>query len=105
MTLSQGIGPYRVQVTLPRSPVSRYLGLSSDLLSPHRLHQLVTCSVELADARSQASALRDEGRYDNISPTACISSTVSSLVTSLLSRMPVQAVRAPLSSPACRVLQ
>ena len=52
-------------VALLRPPMCRYLSPGSDLVSPHRLSQLMTCSVQLADARCQASALLDEGRYNN----------------------------------------
>ena len=59
-------------VALLWSPISRYLSPGSDSASPHRLNQLMTCSVQLADARSQASALLDEGRYNNASPHSII---------------------------------
>ena len=48
----------------------RYLSSGSELLSPHRLHQLVACSVQLADTHSQAPAFHDACRYDYTSPNS-----------------------------------
>ena len=44
--------------------MSRYLSPTSDLIAPHRLHELVACSVELPLTRCQAPAFIDE-RCDN----------------------------------------